>query len=90
MGRAAVTDRGTSSIDRFLQGQLTLPELQAALQAELAAAPEAAPALAGQLDALYQQGRLPLQIHAMLRPLLAAVAAPDGTVPWPVGKTSSA
>jgi serine/threonine protein kinase len=68
-------------VERFLRGELTLEQLQSALRATISAAPAAASGVASYLDALHKQGRLPVQVYVLLKPLVSGDPSSDTTLP---------
>jgi serine/threonine protein kinase len=81
-----MADAALRTLEQYLGGELTLGEVQAALQAAVAADPAAAPRVLARLDALFRAGRLPVQVHAVLKSAAGAAAQPaihDDTRPLP-------
>ena len=71
-----MADAASLILEQYLRGELTLAEAQSELSAAVGADAGAAARVHAQLDELFRAGRLPVQVHTVLKVAAGAPAAP--------------
>jgi serine/threonine protein kinase len=73
-----MADAASRTLEQYLGGELTLAEAQAALRAAVEADPAAVPGVLAGLEQAFRAGRLPVQVHSMLKSAVGAPATEAG------------